>query len=144
MDQLEMYAGLRCLFSAGMITIDMQPLLMDVGFNALMAYLEPDYRMPGLKTATARMEKLYNDSSACTKHKLSNTTYVVTDDWTSMNMLSYITASSHNIDDRWDMKSHVETTENMEEWHTAQNLKTALTTIIAEWVEDSRKVSVIW
>ena len=38
-----------------MIAVDMQPLSMvkDVGFNALMAYLEPDYKMPGLKTVMA-------------------------------------------------------------------------------------------
>ena len=61
-----------------MIVVDMQPVSMveDVGFNAPMAYLEPDYKMPCRKTVTARMEKLYNDCSAGTKRELSNTPYV--------------------------------------------------------------------
>ncbi|KAJ8389674.1 hypothetical protein AAFF_G00115500 [Aldrovandia affinis] len=58
-------------------------------------------------------------------------------------MLLYITAMSHHIDEKWDMKSHLLATENMEERHTAENLKTTLTTIIAEWVGDSSKVSAV-
>jgi hypothetical protein len=34
--------------STEIIAVEMQPLPMveDVGFNALMAYIEPDYKMP--------------------------------------------------------------------------------------------------
>ncbi|KAJ8348830.1 hypothetical protein SKAU_G00274190 [Synaphobranchus kaupii] len=110
-----------------------------------MAYPEPGYNMPCRKTIMARVEKLYNDCSASTKRELSKTPYVAitTDCWTSMNTLSYITATCHHIDEKWDIKSHVLTTEKMEERHTAENLRTALTTIIAEWVGDSSKVSAV-
>ncbi|KAJ8381424.1 hypothetical protein SKAU_G00022020 [Synaphobranchus kaupii] len=60
-----------------------------------------------------------------------------------MSTLSYITATCHHIDEKWDIKSHVLTMEKMEERHTAENLRTALTTIIAEWVGDSSKVSAV-
>ena len=69
-----------------MIAVDMHPLstVGDVGFNILMAYLEP--------SRTARVEKLYNDYSASTKRKLSNSNSpymaLTTDCWTSMNTLS--------------------------------------------------------
>ena len=42
-----------------------------------------------------------------------------------MKTLSYIIAVSHHIDEKWDMKSHVPTTEKTEERHTAENLKMA-------------------
>lgn len=100
--------------------IDMQPLstVEDVGFNTLMAYLEPDYKMPCRKTVTPLMEKLYNDCSASTKCELSNTPKMAltTDCWTSMNTLSLqwrLTTMSLHIDEKWDRKLHVLTTENM-------------------------------
>ena len=48
-------------------------MVEDEGFNTLMVYLEPDYKMPCRKTVTTLMEKLYNGCSASTKHELSNT-----------------------------------------------------------------------
>ena len=70
------------------IVVDMQPLSMveDAGFNALMAYLEPDYKMPCReKKVTARTEKMYNDCSASTKHELSNGPYSdVNNRWTDL------------------------------------------------------------
>ena len=93
----------------------MQPLSMveDVTLNALLAYLEPDYNMPCWKMPCWR---------SCTM--------ITTSCWTSMTTLSYITAMSHHIDEKWDRKSHELTTENMEERHTEESN----TCIIAEWV----------
>jgi hypothetical protein len=62
-----------------MIAVDMQPLSMveDVGFNALIACVELDYKMSCRKTVTCHMEKLYSNCSASIKRELSNTIHGV-------------------------------------------------------------------
>lgn len=89
---------------------------------------------------------MYNDCSGSTTVEISNTIRGVNNRLLEIyeHAVSYITATSHHIDEKWDMKSHVLTTKDMEERHTPKNLKMALTTFVAEWVGDSSKVSAIW
>ena len=62
----------------GMIALDLQQLSVveDAGFNVLMTYVEPGYKVPCQKSITARVEKAHHECAAAIKVKLSSIPYV--------------------------------------------------------------------
>uniref|UniRef100_A0A667YW07 BED-type domain-containing protein n=1 Tax=Myripristis murdjan TaxID=586833 RepID=A0A667YW07_9TELE len=130
---------------AEMVALDMQPvsIVEDDGFYKLIKYLEPEYELSCRRTVSSRVTKLYHDCSAQIKRLLNQALYVAltTDCWTSLNATSYITVTSHFLDQEWNMQAGVLSTRAMEERHTGENLHRELNTVVAEWVSEIGRVS---
>lgn len=89
-----------------MISVDTQPWSMveDVLFTALIAYLEQ------------RLQEAMSKNPDCLDGEILQCLLC------KYKPQAYVTATTHHIDEKWDMESHVLTTEKIER-DTAENLK---------------------
>ena len=100
------------------------------GFQELIAYLEPGYRLPSDTHFTHLIERKYAavKEKVCQvfQHKV-NYVALTGNVWTSIATNSYLTVTAHYLDE-WEMKSIVLGTLPLSESHTGVNL--------AGWVKD--------
>ena len=94
---------------AGVIIKDLRPINMvnGAGFQQLMAYLEPAYRLSSDTRFTHLIERMYASVKAEVVKVLSNIDFlsITGDIWTSMATDSYLTLTLHYIDKNWEMQS---------------------------------------
>ncbi len=84
-----------------MISKDLMPLsfVEGEGFRKLMDFVEPEYRVPGRKMITSRLELAHQNMLANMKKTMKKTDYVAitTDCWTSLKTEAYMTITCHFI-----------------------------------------------
>ena len=120
-----------------MIVTDMLPIsfVEGSGFRELMAYVEPEYKVPCRTTITTRIEKMYEEKAEDLRTRLAAAPKVsiTTDGWTALTTESYVTITCHYIDLRFEMQSAVLQTRAMAERHTAENLAEGLRSATESW-----------
>ena len=105
------------------------------GFRDLMAFIEPEYKVPSRHTITARVEKMYAEKREQLKAHLVTAKKVATttDAWTSLTTESYVTVTCHYVGDDWDLKTAVLETRSSDERHAAENIAAHLRAVTEEW-----------
>ncbi|KAL2095565.1 hypothetical protein ACEWY4_007713 [Coilia grayii] len=92
-----------------MIEMDMLPISVveGKGFQELIQFLEPEYRIPSRRTMTRLIESHYEEGKQELATKLSTAEKVAltTDCWTALTTETYITITCHYISDDWQMNS---------------------------------------
>ena len=133
---------------AEFVARDMRPIstVDGNGFQQLLCYMEPGYKLPSRPFLTNTCHKLY----CSLKEKLlevmaSPELYVaVTSDlWTSRAIESYITVTAHFINSEWKLENKVLQTKEMPERHTGENIAETLRSAIKEWKIDERRISAV-
>lgn len=117
---------------AYVIIKDLRPvnLVNGQGFQKLIAYLEPGYKLPSATHFTKVIEHKYEEI----KQKLKNTMQeveglsVTADLWCSMANDAYLSLTAHFITDEWAMQSVCLGTMPVSDRHTGVN--------IVSWIED--------
>lgn len=130
-----------------MICMDTLPIsiVQNKGFQKLLSYLAPFYKIPVPKTIQLRIDAMYEKekNNLLTVLKDANYIALTTDCWTSRATESYITVSCHYIDKDWRQRSYNITTENMEDRHTAENLQKKIEEIISEWNIGDKCIAIV-
>lgn len=120
-----------------MIIVDMLPFstVENKGFRSLISTIEPLYTIPSRKSITTRIEKMYIDKSQSIRNIIENINYIslTTDGWTSTAIDSYLTFTAHYFDDNWKLYSVTLSIEEIQESHTAENLKDSIMNVIESW-----------
>ncbi|KAJ8403944.1 hypothetical protein AAFF_G00342940 [Aldrovandia affinis] len=109
-----MFAGRRCdarwseeitqrVWS--MIEKDMVPISVvdGQGFQGLLGYLEPNYKIPSRGIITSRIEAHFQEETGELKTQLATAKSVAltTDSWTALTTENYVTITCHYIDADW-------------------------------------------
>lgn len=120
-----------------MVEKDIMPISMvcGEGFQDLLGYIEPNYKIPSRQTITSRIEARFAEGKKELKTQLASAKFVAltTDCWTALTTESYVTITCHYIDDDWGVKSAVLLTQSMPGRHTADNLTAKLTDVVETW-----------
>jgi len=89
-----------------------------------MSLVAPQYAVPSRTTITSRIGLLYEAEKAAlmTELKTCKSATITTDTWTSTSTDSYLTVTTHFVNDDWAMRSCVLMTRGMPERHTGANL----------------------
>ena len=116
------------------------------GFQQLLHYMEPGYKLPSCPFLTNTCHKLYSSL----KEKLlevmaSPELYVaITSNlWTSRAVESYLTITVHFINSEWKLESKVLQTKEMSKRHTGENIAEVLSSAINRWKIDERRISAV-
>ena len=129
-----------------MLATDMQPptIVEDKGFNNLVHLLDSRYQLPSQRTLMRWLPNKYEEVKQLVKHQLTLASHVslTTDIWTSRTAQSYMTITSHFIDDLWEMRSLVLETFHFSNDHTAVHIAAELKGVAEKW-ELSEKVVVL-
>ena len=116
------------------------------GFQQLLHYIEPGYKVPSKPFITTTCHRLYTSMKESLLEILSSTDVhvaITTDSWTSRAIQSYLTVTAHYITSDWKLESKVLQTREMPERHTALNIAEKLRDSIKEWKIDEERVSAI-
>lgn len=104
---------------AKMIAVNQMPLSFcsSVGFKQFMAIVEPNYKMCKEGAIKSRLKALKSSikQTIRTNMKESKSITCTSDCWSSLSQHSYITLTTHMIDNQWCPKSYTLTTHQMEE-----------------------------
>ena len=126
-----------------MIIKDLHPINMvsGEGFRDLMAFMEPEYRLPSATHFTHLIEQRYQ----VVKEKMrgifcADSVAITADIWTSITTDSYLTVTIHYLSEEWEMKSIVSGTLPLLESHTADNLATWIKEMVEETGVCAKKV----
>ena len=129
-----------------MIATDFQPfsIVEDEGFQLLLRVLDRRYQLPSRKHFSEHViPKMYTElkEKVSTVIKSAKTLALTTDCWTSRSTDSYISITSHFIDDKFKRQLVVLDTFPMCERHTAQNLLSKILSILEAWMIDKKRVT---
>jgi hypothetical protein len=105
-------------------------------FTELMAYLEPNYKVPCRQTMTARLANSAKKLKAEMKERLEvekPTVSLTTDVWTSMANDAYMSVTGSYITNQWEMRTPLFSTILMEDRHTADYISNLLKDAAADW-----------
>ena len=110
---------------AGMIVKDLRPInvVNGKGFQELMSYLEPGYKLPSDTHFTNLIEKIYASVKMKVIDILSKDVEflsITADIWTSIATESYLSVTLHYIDNNWEIKSFALGTFPLTESHTGE------------------------
>ncbi|XP_038133614.1 E3 SUMO-protein ligase ZBED1-like [Cyprinodon tularosa] len=106
------------------------------GFKKMISTLEPRYIIPSRKQFTeVLVPRMYDEVKLQVKKSLDSAECVALtcDGWTSRATESYITITSHHINDSWELVSHVLQTRALFESHTGTNIAQVLRAALEEW-----------
>ncbi|XP_036338534.1 zinc finger BED domain-containing protein DAYSLEEPER-like [Rhagoletis pomonella] len=68
---------------------------------------------------------------------------LTTDAWTSTAVVSYITITTHFIDDNWELRSYVLETFDHPQRHTSENLRKAVEDCVSRWNMDGKVIATV-
>lgn len=108
----------------------------------MISTLEPRYVIPSRKQFTEVMvPKMYDEVKLQVKQSLDSTECLALtcDGWTSRATESYITITSHHINEGWELVSHVLQTRALFESHTGTNIAQVLRAALEEWELTDKK-----
>jgi len=111
---------------ARMIVEDLRPIntVEGRGFRQLMEFCEPGYVMPGRTFFTSRLEQMFVDVKNSLKKQLALASFVAltADIWTSSKNDSYLSVTSHFVDNEWALNHRVLTLLPVNDRHTGENI----------------------
>ncbi|KAL4131395.1 hypothetical protein QTP88_008711 [Uroleucon formosanum] len=132
---------------AKMIAVNQMPISFcsSEGFKQFMAVVEPNYKICKEGAIKSRMKVLRSSVTEIIKKKLRDSKSIActSDCWSSLSQNSYITVTTHIIDDQWCLKSYTLTTHAMEESHTAVNLAHQLEDTFDKWEIGGKIMTVV-
>ena len=115
---------------------DMRPvaLIEGIGFQNLVATLEPSYQIPSRKHIMKVLHSTYDEVKACIKTELNGVESVAltTDHSTSRAVDSFLGLTVHFITQEWELMTRVLQTREVRDRHTAANIANDLQTIVEE------------
>lgn len=116
-----------------------------IGFREFMDVLEPNYKIPCVKTVKNRIQFVYEQVSKKIALELSAASFVAwtSDCWSSRRQNSYISVTAHFLDAAWSPKNYTLATEELPERHTAVNLTAKLQSVLDHWKLDGKLVTVV-
>ena len=127
------------------IARDLQPatIIEGEGFKQVLSFLEPGYVIPSsvhlmdvvrwkYTVAKERLKKILAENN--TKHSL------ITVIWTSFANDTYISLTTHFIDDCWQMKSYTLAMYSFPEQHTGDNIVEKLKEVVSEYDIDNSSI----
>lgn len=130
-----------------MIAVNQMPISFcsSEGFKQFMAVVEPNYKICKEGAIKSRMKVLRSSVTEIIKKKLRDSKSITctSDCWSSLSQHSYITVTTHIIDDQWCPKSYTLTTHAMEESHTAVNLAHQLEDTFDKWEIGGKIMTVV-
>ncbi|KAJ8896917.1 hypothetical protein PR048_002263, partial [Dryococelus australis] len=93
-----------------------------------MEILQPGYKMPNPQVFRARLELAYDQVRGMVEDVLrkSSALTLTTDEWISRAQVSYLSVTSHYIDENWNLRSFHVCTEATEDRPTTENLASIL------------------
>ena len=116
---------------------DMRPvaLIEGIGFQNLVATLEPSYQIPSRKSIMKALHSTYDEVKTRLQTELNGVDSVAltTDHWTSPAVDSYVGLTAHFITQEWNLQTRVLQTKEVQERHTALNIADDLRAVINEW-----------
>ena len=90
---------------------DMHPetLIEGIGFQNLVATLEPSYQIPSRKSIMKALHSTYDEAKTCLQTELNDVDSVAltTDHWTSPAVDSYVGLTAHFIIQEWKLQTRV-------------------------------------
>ncbi|XP_060859967.1 E3 SUMO-protein ligase ZBED1-like [Metopolophium dirhodum] len=132
---------------AKMIAVNQMPISFcsSEGFKQFMAVVEPNYKICKEGAIKSRMKVLRSSVTEIIQKKLRDSKSIActSDCWSSLSQHSYITVTTHIIDDQWCPKSYTLTTHAMEESHTAVNLAHQLEDTFDKWEIGGKIMTVV-
>ena len=109
-----------------MIALDLRPIniVNGIGFQRLLRVADSSYALPFATRITSLLRKKWDEGKRCLKGLIADACgmALTTDLWTSNATESYVTVTSHHIDDNWNMLSLVLETSRFSKHHTAENI----------------------
>lgn len=128
----------------GVIVRDLRPvnIVNGDGFKALMAYLEPGYRLPSDRYFMGLIERKYVEVKEGVTRRLQQETFVslTGDIWTSIAIDAYLTLIVHFLSEAWEMCSVVLGTKPLSDRHTGENIVAWMEEMLAEFSIGTDKV----
>ena len=110
----------------------------------VLNYLEPAYRVPSHTHISTVCCRIYNLQREKVKNEIEGSSLALTTDiWTSTAVESYLTVTTHFVDEFWHLCSRVLITKEMPERHTGSNIVQRLKQPAEEWGIQPRQVSAI-
>ena len=115
-----------------MIALDMKPIRMveGEGFQSLLAFLEPGYKIPSRKHFSKLNHQLAK-AKLCETIAAAGKIALTTDIWTSSATEAYLRVTAHYLSPTWDMCSSVLATQAFPEHHTGEAIAKELKCIVS-------------
>jgi len=105
---------------ARMILEDLRPIntIEGRGFRQLMEFCEPGYVMPGRTFFTSRLEQMFVNVKNSLKKQLAlaSSVALTADIWTSSKNDSYLSVTSHFVDNEWTLNHRVVASRRQTYW----------------------------
>ena len=129
-----------------MIAIDFQPfsIVEDEGFKRLLRILDKRYQLPCRKQFSEKViPQMYGELREKVSAVIKSAMFLAltTDCWTSRAGDSYISITSHFIDDKFKRQLVVLDTFPLCERHTAHNLLSNILSILEAWEVDKKRIT---
>lgn len=119
------------------VTSDMRPLniVNDGGLQRVLHFLEPGFAVPSRTHIASIVKRKHADGVDELKSLLQGAEKVAitTDGWTSKAVRSFSTFTVHFLDSEWRLQSYVLGTRPLDGSHTAVNIATQFSDIVAEY-----------
>lgn len=133
---------------AKMIVEDLRPIntVEGRGFRQLLEFCEPNYTIPGRTFFTTRLEQMFVDIKNSLQKELALTSFVAltSDIWTSSRNESYLSVTSHFIDNEWTLNHRVLTSLPVDDRHTGENIAAWLLETIEKYnVHPSKVIAMV-
>ncbi len=131
---------------AEFVSRDLRPIAVvdGRGFQQLMNFVEPGYKVPSRPYVTKVCHKLYDSlKEDVAKSLVDKHIAITTDLWTSRATESYITVTAHFVDEGWNLQNKVLLTQAMPEKHTGINIAERLRDSVKEWNIDENNISAV-
>ena len=130
---------------ANMIIKDLRPIniVNGKGFQELISFLEPGYRLPSHTHFTSLIERKYTVVKQTIRDVLQEQVEfiaITADLWTSVATESYLTVTYHFLNKQWEMKSVISGTVPLSESHTTTNIVAWIKELVDESGIKSDKV----
>lgn len=127
---------------------DLRPysVVENTGFRYMVNTMELCYVIPTCRHITeVAVPRMYEEVKEVVKTSLGSAERVALtcDGWTSRATESYVTITSHHIDQEWKLISHVLQTRAMHESHTSSNIAELLKRAFEEWDITSKDPAIV-
>lgn len=131
-----------------MIAIDLQPfsVVEDLGFIRLMKHICPNYQLPSRKYIKENIViDIYEKIKAKIKTNISEANYIslTSDGWTSASNSSFLSVTSHWIDENMDQQTAILRVAPMLEAHTAANISNELKETLQQFDIPQKKIHLL-
>ena len=120
-------------------------LVDNAEFCELMAFIEPNYKVPCRQTLTHRMESTKSEVAKSVSAELESASAVsiTTDRWTSISNDAYLSFTTAYITPTWELKARTLANTPMDERHIQSNIAAQLLDVAKSWSIDTKIMAVM-